>query len=249
MPPISPHERQRINHELKKVGFGGLDDPTIFQQIATLYKTHESFRGLLMSTKQDERRIAYEALRPHLCFTAKPLDQYEREIKDKAEREQWDVWNGTAYPDHFKVGEVESEEYKLAKLAEEAIEQAAHEKDKGCLYLTCTKCTVEGLFPAPTRRQATKAAHNAGWRWDERNGQKRTYCPEHVPGRATMQIECGAEKPDLMNPGEMIACGRKERLRVWDEQDGYALARRLGWEITDAVTKCPRCVTKLVLLN
>jgi len=235
MPGITLKERQRINHELKTLGFGGLEDPTIFQQIATLYKTHEAFRGLLMSTIPDQRRIAYDAIRPHLCFVAKPLDVYERETKDRAERERWDVYNGTAYPEPFKVGEIESEEYKLARLASEAIDQAAHEKDKGALYLTCTKCTLGGELPAPTRKLATKAAHDAGWRWDERNGTKRTYCPAHVPGRATMQIEC-------------FVCEKKERLRVWDENDGYAMARRLGWEIGDA-TKCPKCAVKIVLVQ
>lgn len=249
MPGITLKERTKINHELKKVGFGGLDDPTIFQQIATLYKTHETFRGLLMSTAPDQRRVAYEALRPHLSFVAKPLDVYEREVKERAEREQWDVWNGTTYPDKFKVSEIESEEYKLARLAAEAIEQKAHEAAKGCLEVCCTKCTIVQRFPADTRKQASKAAHDAGWRWDERNGTKRQYCPEHVPGRATMVIECVGEKPDLLNPGETMLCGKKERMRVWDEQDGYAKARALGWEISDAGAKCPQCVAKLVLIQ
>lgn len=251
MPPISLKERQQVNHKLKTLGFGGLDDPNIFAQIATLYRTHDSFRGLLMSTMPDQRRIAYEALRQHLCFVAKPLDVYEREIKEKAEREQWDVVDprNPHFPQPFKVGEIESDDYKLQKLASEAIEQAEHEKAKGCLELVCTKCTLQGIFPAPTRKAASKTAHDRGWRWDERNGTRRTYCPDHVPGRATMTIECGAEKVDLMNPGEMIPCGKKERLRVWDQQDGYAMARELGWEITDSGTKCPRCVTKIVLIQ
>jgi hypothetical protein len=237
MSAISLKDRQKINHELKRVGFGGLDDPNTIAQIATLYRTHDSFRGLLLSTAPDQRTIAYNALRPHLCFTPKPLDVYEREIHEKAEREQWDVihQDNPHFPQPFKVSEIETDEYKLQKLASEAIEQAAHEKDKGALHLTCTKCTVGGEFPAPTRKQATKAAHGAGWRWDERNGTKRTYCPAHVPGRATMTVEC-------------FVCEKKEKLRVWDEQDGYAMARRLGWEIGD-VTKCPKCAVKLVVVQ
>jgi hypothetical protein len=249
MPPITLKERQQINHQLKTLGFGGLEDRNLLLQIATLYRTHEAFRGLLMSTAPAERRIAYDALRPHLRFVAKPLDVYEREVKERAEREQWDVWNGSAYPDKFKVGEIETDEYKLERLATEAIEQAAHEKAGGHLELVCTRCTIVQYFPASTRKEAMKAAHGAGWRWDERNGRKRTYCPDHVPGRATMTIACTGEKPDFMNPGETLACGKKERLRVWDEQDGYAMARRLGWEITDAATKCPGCAVKRVLVQ
>jgi hypothetical protein len=169
-------ERQKINHKLKSLGFGGLDDPMIFAQIATLYKTHESFRGLLMSTAPDQRRIAYEALRPHLCFTAKPLDIYEQEIKLKAEQEQWDVWNGTPYPDHFKPSEIETPEYKLQRLAEEAIADKAFD-DLGELELVCKKCTLGATFKGKDRKQATHRAYLAGWRvWE-----KKTYCPEHAP--------------------------------------------------------------------
>jgi hypothetical protein len=157
------------------------------------------------------------------------------EIKQKAEREQWDIWNGTAYPAKFKVGEVESEEYKLQKLAGEAIEAAAHEKAGGVLEMVCNTCTVAQNFPGERRKDAVKAAHNAGWRWDERNGTNRTFCPDHVPGRASMTLECSD-------------CGRKDRVRVWDEQDGYAKARLAGWEITEAA-KCPRCAAKGVLVQ
>ena len=235
--PVSLDERQRINHELKKLGFGGLKDPSLMQQIATLYTSHESFRGLLMSTQPKERRTAYEALRPHLSFVAKPLDVYEREIHEKAEREQWDVIHegNPHFPQPFKVQEIETDEYKLARAAEEAIEQTAHEKAGGCLEVCCTKCTIVARFPAAKRRQATKAAHDAGWRWDERNGVKRTYCPDHVPGRATMTIECSE-------------CGKTERMRVWDQQDGYKMARLAGWEITE-FTKCPKCCAKLIVVQ
>lgn len=230
---ITAQERQRINHELKKVGFGGLEDPTIFAQIATLYRTHDAFRGLLMSTAPDQRRIAYESLRPHLCFAPKPLDVYEMETKLRAEREQWDVYDGTAYPKPFQPGEVESDEYKLQKLAAEAIEQQKHEQAKGVLELVCIKCTVLGSFPAKTRKEALKDGQAAGWRWAERNGTLKTYCPKHVPGRATMTLTCSK-------------CEIKQRIRVWDEQDGYRDARRLGWEIADDST-CPECSRRIIL--
>lgn len=238
MPTVSPKERQKINHELKKLGFGGIEDRNLFAQIATLYKTHESFRGLLMSTQPDQRRIAYEAIRPHLCFVAKPLDVYEREIHEKAEREQWDVIHegNPHWPQPFKVGEIETEEYKLAKLAEEAIEDAEHEKSKGVLEMVCRTCLTAEHFPAAKRRQAVKAAHDAGWRWDERNGTKRTFCPRHVPGRATMKLVCSG-------------CGKNELMRVWDEQDGYAKARVAGWEFNDEKCLCPECAAPKILLQ
>jgi hypothetical protein len=229
-------DRLRVNHELKRLGFGGLDDPKLLDQLAFFIRSHEQFRGILMSAAPDQRRLAYESLAGRLRFAPKPLDVYEREAKERAEREQWDIWDGSAYPKPFKPGEVESEEYKLARLAEEAIEDAAHEKANGVLEVCCSKCTIASYFSAPKRKAAVKAAYDAGWRWEERNGAKRTFCPDHVPGRCTMALECGA-------------CPRKARIRVWDEQDGYRDARRLGWEFTDAGTKCPRCAAKLVLVQ
>jgi hypothetical protein len=63
----------------------------------------------------------------------------------------------------------------------------------------------------------------------------KTYCPSHVPGRATMTLECSE-------------CHLTQRHRVWDEQDGYRVARLAGWEISEAA-KCPKCVAKLVLVQ
>jgi len=235
---ISLDQRQRINHELKKVGFGGIDDPNLFSQIATLYRTHDSFRGLLMSTRPDQRRIAYEAIAPKLSFIAKPLDVYEHEIHEKAEREQWDVIHkdNPHWPQPFKVGEVESDEYKLEKAAQEAIEAQKHAEAKGVMEFVCTHCTVLGAFPAVTRKQARKDAQAAGWRWAERNGVLKTYCAKHVPGRATMTLECSA-------------CHLTQRHRVWDEQDGYARARLAGWVFDDEKCLCPKCAAKPVLVQ
>jgi hypothetical protein len=222
---ISFQERQRVNHELKKMGFGGLEDSRMLEQIATLYTTHDAFRGLLMSTAPDQRRIAYESLKPHLAFVAKPLDQYEREIHERAEREQWDVYDGTAYPKPFKVGEVESDEYRLHKAAAAAIQQNLHEKEKG-LHLTCAKCTRVETFKAPTRKQADKDSHLAGWRSDG----KKNWCQNCVPARGTFTIECQA-------------CDRVDRIRAWDPQDAYAAARLVGWVIENACT-CASCAMK-----
>jgi len=49
-------------------------------------------------------------------------------------------------------------------------------------------------------------------------------------------------RPVLANPRKVVL------LRVWDEQDGYRDARRLGWEIGD-VTTCPRCAVKHIILQ
>lgn len=165
MPSLTLQERAKINKELKANGFGGLEDPTLFAQMATLYRTHEAFRGMLMSVLPSERALAYQCIAPRLCFKAKPLEDYEREMKEKVEREQWDIWDGSAYPKPFKVGEVESPEYKLQKKAQEALDNAlAEDKAKGHLVVTCTRCTKESAFPGETQVDARMAALNAGWK-------------------------------------------------------------------------------------
>lgn len=229
---VSIEQRSKINHELKKVGFGGLDDPNIFAQIATLYPNHNSFRGLLMSTAPSQRRIAYESLRPHLSFIAKPLDVYEREVKEKAEREQWDVIdpNNPHFPQAFKVGEVETEGYRLEKLAQETIKQAQHEAT-GHLELVCTKCTRQEFFRAKRRIDAEKESRAAGWRSDG----TRTYCPEHVPGRCSMTLNC-------------TECGNTANIRCWEPEDGYVKARLAGWKIDDSAV-CPKCSAPKIILQ
>ena len=92
-------------------------------------------------------------------------------------------------------------------------------KTKGTLELVCRTCLVAEYFPAAKRREAVKRAHDVGWRWDERNGSTRTFCPKHVPGRATMKLTCSQ-------------CDKKALVRTWDEQDGYAQARLMGWVAT-----------------
>lgn len=228
---FSFENRRRINHALKSIGMGGLDDPNLIGQMGFLVEDHLHFRGLLMSMPPDKRRLAYDALRPHLSFAAKPLDVYEAEMKRIAEQEQWPVNDdGSVYPKPFQVQNVD-----LELRAQEAIQQNEHEKQGGRLELVCSKCTRAAYFPAKKRTEAYKTAERDGWRWAERNGAMKTYCPEHVPGRLTMKLSCAE-------------CERKQLLRAWDEQDGYAAARLRGWVIGDDA-KCPECAVKKLVLQ
>lgn len=225
--PRTLDQRSKVDHELRRLGFGGLDDPNLIPQIAFFITTHEQFRGQLFSVLPEKRRIAYEALRPHLRFAARPLDVYEAEIKLMAEQKQlptYDPKTGELIP--MKVGSVE-----LDQLASDAIQQKKHEDKGGALELVCTKCTVFEHFRAAKKKDAQKAAHAAGWRSDGR----KTYCPPHVPGRATMALVC-------------TECEITQRIRVWDQHDGYAAARLRGWYIGDAAL-CPECNRKEVTIQ
>lgn len=223
------NERSKVDTELRKLGFGGLDDPNLMPAIAFFIKNHEQFRGQLFSVLPEKRRLAYESLRPHLRFPAKPLDVYEAEMKEMAERQQLPGFNaatGEVVP--FKAGSAE-----LDLLATEAIRQKKHEDGGGVLELVCTACTGFEHFKAKLKKDAQKAAHTAGWRSD---GQK-TYCPKHVPTRLAMNLRCSME-----------GCERVERIRAWDTQDTYAKARLAGWAIGDSAV-CPQCSAKKLIIQ
>jgi hypothetical protein len=216
-------ERKKINHELRKLGFGGLDDPNLIQGIAFCIRDHAHFRNQLFSVLPDKRRHAYEVLRPHLSFAAKPLDVYEAEMKQLAERQQLPRYNETTHQlEPMRIGEIESDEYRLERAAQEAIAQNLHEKERG-LHLTCTKCKVVEVFRAKERKQAEREARAAGWRSDG----KKDYCTHCAPARCTMKLLC-------------VECERESSIRCWDAQDGYAAARLAGWVINDTA-KCPGC--------
>lgn len=227
----SLEDRRKINHQLKTIGFGGLEDPNLIQQLAFVIEGHDHFRNILKVVQPLQRQIAYNTLRPHLTFAAKPLDVYIAEMGRIAEQEQLPIWDGeTYYPKEMKVSDI-----KLEGLAQEAIQQTEHEKAKGKLELVCTKCTVAEYFPAKLRKQAYDAAHRAGWRWAERNGSMKIFCPKDVPGRLTMTLTCSK-------------CEIVQRVRAWDEQDGYSNARLRGWVIGDDST-CPECAVKKLIVQ
>lgn len=225
-----------INKQLQKLGFGDLKDPTLYIQFAACVRDHAHFRGILMHMPQPERSKWYEAMRPHLRFNAKPLFDYEMESRTLADQNQLPSYNpATLECREYSPAQIETEEFRLAKIATEAIETEKHEKARGRLTLVCTKCTVSQTFYHEQRKIAQKDAHEAGWRWDERNGTKRMFCPEHVPSRGSMDILCSK-------------CDVTSRFRIWDEQDGYRDARRLGWSIAEDCI-CPSCLAKNILVQ
>lgn len=160
MPAPSLGERIRVNNQLKKLGFGGVDDPTLMAQFAYFIRTHEQFRGILMAVTPEQRAIAYQQLAPKLHFKAKPLEAYEREVKEKAEREQWDIWDGSAYPKPFKKAEIGRNPLEVR--AEQAI-IANDTKKRGLLTLECRKCLCEQTVFADSKRDGHETLAALGW--------------------------------------------------------------------------------------
>ena len=52
---LNKSERRRLSHELQRMGLASLEDPALLQQLATIYNTHEKFRGMLMSVTPEKR--------------------------------------------------------------------------------------------------------------------------------------------------------------------------------------------------
>lgn len=223
------NERSKVDRELRRLGFGGLDDPNLITSIAFFIKNHEQFRGQLFAVKPEERRHAYETLRPHLRFVPKPLDVYEAEMKTLAEQNQLPTYDP-------KTGELipyQASHINIDLMASEAVKQKKHEDAGGTLELVCAKCTRFEHFQAKYRKDAEAAANRGGWRSDGR----KNWCPLHIPTRVTMTLKCAADD-----------CLVEEELRAWDPQDGYASARLRGWVITDLAT-CPKCSSKQLTLQ
>lgn len=100
-------EQDKINHELKRLGFGDLGDPNLIPSIAFFVKDHAQLRGQLFSVLPEKRRQAYEALKPHLRFRAKPLFVYECEMKEMAEKQQLPTYNDKTHQlDPYKPAEI-----------------------------------------------------------------------------------------------------------------------------------------------
>lgn len=175
-------ERKRIDHELRKLGFGGLNDPNLVQQIAFCIRDHEQFRRQLFSVVPEKRKMAYEQLRPHLRFQAKPLDVYEAEMKQYAEQAQLPTLRqGEVYPTPFKVPEVgyrvQVQEDKHIERVNEKLAEEYTPRTEHCLTLTCAHCLKEEQFYSWSRILADVKASSAGWKSE---GDK-SWCPEHAP--------------------------------------------------------------------
>lgn len=174
--------RQReVNDQLKKIGFGGLDDPELFKQMAfcigytesTLRGKHDHFRKVLLSVEPHLRTVAYESVRPHLNFTPKALDEYIIDGKREAEELQLSVQmpDGTfvSYRD-FHGGSTPGPSIEdMAEAAINAVNSPVLSVDplkeggKGTLTLRCGKCTKEVSIECADKLQGYSIAKSKGW--------------------------------------------------------------------------------------
>lgn len=177
--------RRQINSELKRRGFGGLEDPNLMLQMAFCCPGHDKFKAMLAVMPPEKRLLAYNQLRPHLRFEAKPLDVYIAEIKQDAEREKLPI----AHPDPQNIMLTDFDDYhnqapSIEVLAERAILHADREaRMKGALKLVCRKCTLEQDFPGKDKAQSINDAKLDGWVFERisKDHDETALCPRCSP--------------------------------------------------------------------
>lgn len=176
-----------IDAGLRKAGFGGLTDPSLFDQIAmvisgrTPAEGHARFRSMLLSVEPDKRRIAYQAIAPKLRFKAYPLEDYERQGAVIADQRHLPSYDPTTLKvEDWKPQEIETQEHKQTKLEEYASNCISHdlreENAKQQLTLVCERCTFERKWRVKRRSSAYKLATQEGWDVKGWQGKQATIC-------------------------------------------------------------------------
>lgn len=105
---LNPKLIARINHYLQMRGLGRLDDPGLLSQFAFLVQDHDHLRSLLVACEPENRGAMYQALAPHLRFTARPLESYLIEAAADAERRQLPIITPDGKLEGYKAPEVKS---------------------------------------------------------------------------------------------------------------------------------------------
>lgn len=87
-------EKRRINHMLANHGLPSLEAPHgLMEALGRKITDHNHFRSLLIRCEPKERAAMFDALKPHLLFSPKPLDVYIAEAAIMAERKQLPAMN------------------------------------------------------------------------------------------------------------------------------------------------------------
>lgn len=119
---MNDEERRKMETNLIKSGFSGLNDPELVPAMATLITNHEILRALLNDCTRLERGQMLETLRPHLPFEARELEFYEERTAEK-----------------FREYE---HKQNILKAGDKAFEQVAKDAATHVLItLVCHKCT------------------------------------------------------------------------------------------------------------
>ena len=158
----------QLNRVLGSAGLATLGEPGLMAQLGYLVEDHEHFRQLLTKCQPELRRDMYEALRPYLRFSAKPLDVYLAESAQVAESHQWPIQDAEGNLRPYTPPEV--------GIAQRALDEAMAREH---LTLTCVRCTRVETFSGLRKGDVIQAARLAGWTYGlDAEGNGREICPE-----------------------------------------------------------------------
>lgn len=157
----SEQETNTINRTLRARGLPTLDQPGVAEAFARVVDDHEDFMKFLRKCEPEEQRNMYEAMRPHLRFKPKPLEDYQIAAKQYAEAAELPVTDEYGMLHPYRIGVVEVAEVQL--------------------WAQCAKCGKEGIFMGSTTPDAIFTMRSSGWAYDESSQQKHL-CPECLEG-------------------------------------------------------------------
>jgi hypothetical protein len=152
----------------------GLEDVAsaheLFQHIAAQCESHDDFRKLIDKTEPAQRVRAYETLKPHLRFEAKPLDVYIAENQNEAERKQLPIVTADGKLAEFKKPEIRTDAFVIAEAIQKSLSKIR-------MTVVCRKCTREAAFFGDRKADCISQARSAGWAHDETLAVGGETCP------------------------------------------------------------------------
>ena len=145
----SGSERAELNRFLARHGFGHLSDHGLLAQLALCVEDEATLKRVLNLCAPEERTGAYEALRPCLRFTPRPLDVLLSELAMDAEARQLPIVTEGGGLRAFNAPELSD------KLAEPFA--------TGYMELNCHRCLKFEAIPAISRQVGAQVALDRGW--------------------------------------------------------------------------------------
>jgi hypothetical protein len=160
----TPQETHSINRVLKARGLPTLDQPGVVEALARQVDDHQHFMELLRACDPALRRDAYEAMRPHLTFTARPLEDYIIAAKQHAEAAELPVMDEYGFLKPYSSGVITTIEIPAVELR-----------------VVCSKCSKEAIFLGAFKGDAIFTMRSSGWAFDESVKQAHV-CSECLDG-------------------------------------------------------------------
>jgi hypothetical protein len=143
-------ESNAINRVLKARGLPALDEPGVIEALAFQVEDHTHFMELLRACEPTLRRDMYEAMRPHLRFTAKPLEDYIVAAKAHADAAELPVMDEQGFLHPHRSPSIVTVEVPVVEL-----------------WAKCHRCGREGIFLGAHKGDAIFTMRTSGWAYDE----------------------------------------------------------------------------------